>query len=91
MVIGGFGKLVETYESHLVEGPWMLSQKGTHRAYSNGGGQLQGEVVDPGADGGKGYRPTTVLQGQLQAGAIAGGQELPLPTVSAMPDRAGGQ
>ena len=51
---------------------------------------LQGEVIDPGADGGEVHAFATVFPGQLQAGAVAGFQQLRLPVAASVPHRAGG-
>ena len=78
-VVGIPGPPVEADEGDLVEGPGVGRQEVPHRLHSDGGSQAQGEAIDPGADGGEGHRPEAVVQSQLQAGAVAGGQERPLP------------
>lgn len=89
-VIGVFGLFVKTDEEDLVKGGWVGGEESPHRSDGNGGGPVQRESIDAGADGGKGDGPAVMRQGQFQTGAVTGGQHSLLPMSAAVPYRTGG-
>src|SRR3546814_16122439 len=59
-----------------------------HLGNGNGGGLFQRKAVNPGGDGRKGDGARADLRGDLQRGAVAGGEQRRLVLAAAVPHRA---
>src|SRR5271165_5974476 len=76
----------ETAEDNALQ-RWRRQQGRYRRRNRDAGGAIGGEMIDAGGDGGKGDRGKSACPAESDRAGVAGGKQLILALVAAMPDR----